>query len=197
MVGVALIMMLNRENQWVIKGAAMGVALLNFIISLPLWFGFNGDTAAMQFVEKYSWVPSYGISYYVGLDGISLLLVLLTTFITPICILACWEDIQDKVKEFMICLLFLETGMIGVFVSLDLFLFYVFWEIMLIPMYLLIGVWGNPARRIYAAVKFFIFTMVGSLLMLVAILVLYFYNHKVTGVYTFDLLKMYGLQYTL
>ncbi len=193
MVGVALIMMLNRENQWVIKGTAMAVALLEFIISLPLWFGFNGNTAAMQFVEKYSWVPSYGISYYIGLDGISLLLVLLTTFITPICILACWEDIQTRVKEFMICLLFLETGMVGVFVSLDLFLFYVFWEIMLIPMYLLIGVWGNPARRIYAAVKFFIFTMVGSLLMLVAILVLYFYNYKVTGVYTFDLLKLYGL----
>jgi NADH-quinone oxidoreductase subunit M len=193
MVGVALIMMLNRENQWVIKGTAMAVALLEFAISLPLWFGFNGDTAAMQFVEQYSWVPSYGISYHIGLDGISLLLILLTTFITPICILACWEDIQKNVKEFMICFLFLQTGMVGVFVSLDLFLFYVFWEIMLIPMYLLIGVWGNPARRIYAAVKFFIFTMVGSLLMLVAILVLYFYNQKVTGVYTFDLLQIYGL----
>ncbi|HAY22949.1 MAG TPA: NADH-quinone oxidoreductase subunit M [Desulfobacterales bacterium] len=194
MVGVALIMMLNRENQWLIKGTAMAFALLEFIISLPLWFGFDGGSAAMQFVERYSWFPAYGISYYIGIDGISLLLVLLTTFITPICVLACWEDIQSKVKEFMICLLFLQTGMIGVFVSLDLFLFYIFWEIMLIPMYLLIGVWGNPARRIYAAVKFFIFTMVGSLLMLVAILVLYFYNYKVTGVYTFDLLKMYGLQ---
>ena len=99
MVGVALIMMLNRENQWVIKGTAMAVALLEFIISLPLWFQFDGNTAAMQFVEKYSWVPSYGISYYIGIDGISLLLVLLTTFITPICILACWEDIQDKSKR--------------------------------------------------------------------------------------------------
>lgn len=194
MVGVVLIMMLNRENQWVIKGTAMAFALLEFVISLALWFGFDANTAAMQFVERYNWFPSYGISYYVGVDGISLLLVLLTTFITPICVLACWEDIQEKVKEFMICLLFLETGMIGVFVALDLFLFYVFWEVMLIPMYLLIGVWGNPARRVYAAVKFFIYTMVGSLLMLVAILVLYFYNAKVTGVYTFDLLKMYGLQ---
>ncbi len=194
MVGVALIMMLNRENQWVIKGTAMAVALAEFVISLPLWFWFNSNTAEMQFVEQYSWVPSWGISYFVGIDGISLLLVMLTTFITPICVLACWEDVQDKVKEFMICLLFLQTGMIGVFVALDLFLFYVFWEVMLIPMYLLIGVWGNPARRIYAAVKFFIYTMVGSLLMLVAILVLYFYNAKVTGVYTFDLLKMYGLK---
>jgi len=121
-----------------------------------------------------------------------LLLVLLTTFITPICILACWEDVQDKVKEFMICLLFLETGMIGVFVSLDLFLFMSSGK-SCDPHVSLDRCLGNPARRIYAAVKFFIFTMVGSLLMLVAILVLYFYNHKVTGVYTFDLLKMYGL----
>jgi len=194
LVGVVLIMMLDRENQWVIKGTAMAFALVEFLVSLPLWFGFDSTTAAMQFVERYEWLPQYGISYLIGLDGISLLLVMLTTFITPICVLACWEDVRDKVKEFMICLLFLEVGMIGVFVSLDLFLFYIFWEVMLIPMYLLIGVWGNPARRIYAAVKFFIFTMFGSLLMLVAILVLYFYNHQVTGTYTFDLLKLYSVK---
>ncbi|OPX20508.1 MAG: NADH-quinone oxidoreductase subunit M [Desulfobacca sp. 4484_104] len=194
MLGVVLITMLSRENQWVIKWTTLVVAVLEFIFSLPLWFRFDSDTAAMQFVERLSWFPSYGISYHVGIDGISLLLVLLTTFLTPICVMACWKDIQDKVKEFMICLLFLETGMIGVFCALDLFLFYIFWEVMLIPMYLLIGVWGAPARRIYAAVKFFLFTMFGSLLMLVAILVLYFYHHKVTGVYTFDLLKIYGLQ---
>ncbi|MFP3867243.1 MAG: NADH-quinone oxidoreductase subunit M [Desulfobacteraceae bacterium] len=194
MLGVVLIAMLSRENQWVIKWTTLAVAVLEFIFSLPLWFQFNSETAAMQFVERYNWFPSYGISYYVGIDGISLLLVLLTTFLTPICVMACWQDIQDKVKEFMICLLFLATGMIGVFCSLDLFLFYIFWEVMLIPMYLLIGVWGAPARRIYAAVKFFLFTMFGSLLMLVAILVLYFYHHRVTGVYTFDLLQIYGLQ---
>jgi NADH-quinone oxidoreductase subunit M len=108
-------------------------------------------------------------------------------------VLATWEDIQHRVKEFMVCLLALMSGMIGVFVSLDLFLFYVFWEVMLIPMYLLIGVWGNPARRVYAAIKFFLFTMFGSLLMLVAILVLYFHYGKTTGTYTFDLLKMYGV----
>ncbi|MDD3579964.1 MAG: NADH-quinone oxidoreductase subunit M [Desulfobacca sp.] len=194
MLGVVLITMLSRENQWVIKWTTLVVAVLEFIFSLPIWFRFNSDTAAMQFVERLNWFPSYGISYHIGIDGISLLLVLLTTFLTPICVMACWKDIQDKVKEFMICLLFLETGMIGVFCALDLFLFYIFWEVMLIPMYLLIGVWGAPARRIYAAVKFFLFTMFGSLLMLVAILVLYFYHHKVTGVYTFDLLKIYGLQ---
>src|SRR4030043_36051 len=121
----------------------------------------------------------------------------LTSFFTLVSVIACWKDIQEKVKEFMVCLLFLETGMIGVFVALDLFLFYVFWEVMLIPMYLLIGVWGNPKRRIYAAVKFFIYTMVGSVLMLVAILVLYFHNGAATGTYTFDLLQLYKLQVPL
>ncbi len=191
--GILLLLFLDRKNHKVLKGATFVIAVLEFLFSLPLWFGFDSRTAAMQFVERYHWLPQYGISYYVGLDGFSLLLVLLTTFLTPLCVLATWEDIQTRVKEFMICLLFLMSGMIGVFVSLDLFLFYVFWEVMLIPMYLLIGVWGNPARRVYAAIKFFLYTMFGSLLMLVAILVLYFYHGKVTGTYTFDLLKMYGL----
>ena len=165
--------------------------MVEFLVSLPLWFNFNSQTAAMQFVERREWLPAYGISYYIGIDGFSLLLIMLTTFLTPLCVLATWDDIQVRVKEFMVCLLALMAGMIGVFVSLDLFLFYVFWEVMLIPMYLLIGVWGNPARRVYAAVKFFLFTMFGSLLMLVAILVLYFHYGKITGTYTFDLLKLY------
>ncbi len=164
---------------------------MEFLVSLPLWFNFNSQTAAMQFVERREWLPAYGISYYLGIDGFSLLLIMLTTFLTPLCVLATWDDIQVRVKEFMVCLLALMAGMIGVFVSLDLFLFYVFWEVMLIPMYLLIGVWGNPARRVYAAIKFFLFTMFGSLLMLVAILVLYFHYGKTTGTYTFDLLKLY------
>ena len=156
----------------------MGISLLELGFSLPLWFRFDNGTAAMQFVERYNWLPSYGVSYYLGVDGFSLLLILLTTFLTPLCVLATWTDIQTHVKEFMICLLGLMSGMIGVFASLDLFLFYIFWEVMLIPMYLLIGVWGNPARRVYAAIKFFLFTMFGSLLMLVAILVLYFHCGK-------------------
>ncbi|KPK94546.1 MAG: NADH dehydrogenase [Deltaproteobacteria bacterium SM23_61] len=194
MAGVVVLLFLDKEKKETIRRVTLGVALLEFLFSLPLFFHFRLDTAAMQFVEKVPWIPEYGITYYVGIDGISLFLVLLTTFLTFISVMACWNDIQDKVKEFMICLLFLETGMIGVFVSLDLFLFYVFWEVMLIPMYLLIGVWGNPKRRIYAAVKFFIYTMVGSVLMLVAILVLYFHNGAVTGNYTFDLLQLYNLQ---
>jgi len=171
----------------------LALSLVIFVLSLRLWFGFNDGYGGMQFVERYEWLPQYGISYYVGLDGFSILLVLLTTLLTPLCVLATWEDVQFRVKEFMICLLFMMSGMIGVFASLDLFLFYVFWELQLIPMYLLIGVWGNPARRVYAAVKFFLFTMFGSLLMLVAILVLYFHAGKVTNTYTFDLLKLYGL----
>ena len=195
--GAAVILFLDREKKETIRWVTLVVTLLEFLFSLPLFFNFRLDTAAMQFVERVPWVPDYGITYYLGIDGISLFLVLLTTFLTFISVMACWKDIQDKVKEFMICILFLETGMVGVFCSLDLFLFYVFWEVMLIPMYLLIGVWGNPKRRIYAAVKFFIYTMVGSLLMLVAILVLYFQNGAATGNYTFDLLQLYKFQVPL
>src|SRR5512137_1804940 len=197
LLGVGLLIFLDRERKETIRWVTLIVTFLEFLFSLPLFFQFRLDTAAMQFVERVPWIPEYGIFYFLGIDGISLFLVLLTTFLTVVSILACWQDIQEKVKEFMICLLFLETGMIGVFVSLDLFLFYVFWEVMLIPMYLLIGVWGNPKRRIYAAVKFFIYTMVGSVLMLVAILVLYFHNAAATGNYTFDLLQLYKLQIPL
>ena len=191
--GAVLLAFLDRKNHKLLKQVTLGISLLEFLFSLPLWFRFDSQTAAMQFVERCNWLPQYGISYYVGIDGFSLLLIMLSTFLTPLCVLATWTDIQHRVKEFMICLLTLIAGMLGVFVSLDLFLFYVFWEVMLIPMYLLIGIWGNPARRIYAAIKFFLFTMFGSVLMLVAILALYFYHGKVTGVYTFDLLKMYSL----
>jgi NADH-quinone oxidoreductase subunit M len=193
MLGIVPLLFLDQKNDKVLKGYTLALSVVIFILSLRLWFGFNDGYGGMQFVERYDWLPQYGISYYVGLDGFSILLVLLTTFLTPLCVLATWEDVQFRVKEFMICLLFMMSGMIGVFASLDLFLFYVFWELQLIPMYLLIGVWGNPARRVYAAVKFFLYTMFGSLLMLVAILVLYFYAGKATGTYTFDLLKLYGL----
>ncbi len=194
LVGVAILLFMDRERKETLRWITLIIALIEFIVSLPLFFNFRLDAAGMQFVEKAPWIPEYGVTYFLGIDGISLFLVLLTTFFTVISVIACWKDIQDKVKEFMICLLFLETGMVGVFVSLDLFLFYVFWEVMLIPMYLLIGIWGNPQRRIYAAVKFFIYTMVGSVLMLVAILFLYFQNGAATGTYTFDVLQLYKLQ---
>ncbi len=190
--GIGILVIMNRKHHKGLKVATLIISVVEFLFSLPLWFNFDSQTAAMQFVERREWLPTYGISYSLGIDGFSLLLIMLTTFLTPLCVLATWDDIQVRVKEFMVCLLALMSGMIGVFVSLDLFLFYVFWEVMLIPMYLLIGVWGNPARRVYAAIKFFLFTMFGSLLMLVAILVLYFHYGKTTGTYTFDLLKLYG-----
>ena len=193
LLGIVPLLFLDQKKHKILKGYTLVLSLVEFLLSLRLWFDFNEATAGMQFVERYNWLPQYGVSYNVGADGFSLLLILLTTFITPICVLATWNDVQFRVKEFMICILFMMSGMLGVFVSLDMFLFYVFWEVQLIPMYLLIGIWGNPARRVYAAIKFFLFTMFGSLLMLVAILVLYFYHGKTTGTYTFDLLKMYGL----
>jgi NADH-quinone oxidoreductase subunit M len=191
--GAIILLFINKENGRALRWVTLIFSLIEFIFSLPLFFTFESKTAAMQFVEDWWWIQSYGISYKLGIDGISLLLVLLTTFLTVLCILCSWTAITFRVKEYMISFLFLETGMIGALVALDLILFYVFWEVMLIPMYLLIGIWGDPKRRIYAAVKFFLFTMAGSVLMLVAILILYFINHKTTGKATFDVLELYQL----
>ena len=179
---------LERLHRW----AALAVSLVVFALSSLLWTNFNPDVAGFQLQSKViPWIPQAGISFHIGLDGISLLLVLLTTLLIPVVILASWRSIDQHVKAFHISLLMLTTAMLGAFVSLDLFLFYVFWELMLIPMYFIIGVWGGK-RRIYAAVKFFIFTMVGSVLMLVAILYTAWFNHGITGVWSFayaDLLK--------
>ncbi len=192
MVGVLFLLLIDRENESVIKGTALVFSVIEFILSLPLMAYFNSHTANFQFVEKVPWVKSLGIQYFLGVDGISLFLVMLTTFLSVLCILSSWGAIKKNIKEYMISMLFLETGMLGALIALDLVLFYIFWEMMLIPMYLLIGVWGGP-RRIYAAVKFFLYTMVGSVLMMVAILALYFLYHKATGVYTFDVTKLYQL----
>jgi NADH-quinone oxidoreductase subunit M len=183
--GLALVVV-PRERVAALKTAALVVALLTFALSLPLYLGFDGASAAFQFEAQRAWMPTLGVSYHVGVDGISVLLVLLTTFLTPLALASAWRAIEDRLKEFVITMLVLETGMLGVFVSLDLFLFYVFWEAMLIPMYFVIGVWGGP-NRIYAAVKFVLYTLAGSLLMLVAILALYYQHGAATGVYTFDL----------
>jgi NADH-quinone oxidoreductase subunit M len=191
LVGGVLLLFLNREDTTAMRWIALATTLADFAISLVVYFKFDPAMAAMQFVEYHPWVKTWGISYKMGIDGISLFLILLTTLLGPIVILASWKDVTYRVKEFLFSLLILQVGMIGVFVALDLFLFYVFWEVMLIPMYLLIGVWGNPARKLYAAIKFVLYTIVGSLLMLVAILVLYFMAGKATGVYTFDLIKLW------
>ena len=189
LLGVLVLLFIGKTKLNAVKTIAFLVSLLNFIFSLYLYFNFSSDTSAMQFSVKKVWIESLGISYHLGLDGISLFLILLTTFLTPLAILSSWTAITDKAKGYYISMLLLETGMIGVFVSLDLFLFYVFWEAMLLPMYFLIGIWGGP-RKIYATIKFVLFTMTGSLLMLVAILVLYFMNHSYTGTYSFDLLEI-------
>jgi NADH-quinone oxidoreductase subunit M len=167
------------------KGAGLAASVLTFALSLGLWTGFDPTRTGYQFVEYTSWLPQYGIHYFAGIDGISLLLILLTTFLMPIVLLASWNEIERSPKSFIFFMLALETGMIGTFAALNLFQFYLLWELMLIPMYFIIGVWGGP-RRVYAAIKFFLFTMFGSLLMLVAILVIYTLHHHQFGVWTFD-----------
>jgi len=163
---------------------ALAVAVADLLISLPLWWLFDASSSHMQFVESAVWISSHSINYRLGLDGISLPLVLMTTVLMPLCILISWHSIESRVQSFMAMLLIMEGAMIGVFSALDFVLFYVFWEAMLIPMYLLIGVWGGP-NRLYAAIKFFLYTLAGSVLLLVAILVLYF-----QGGHTFDILQL-------
>jgi len=157
----------NFARRW-----ALAITSITAICSIPLLFGFDASSTKYQFAEAYKWIPQFHINYIVGMDGISILLVLLTTLIMPFCVLASWKYIQKRVTPFMFCLLIMETSMIGVFVALDFILFYVFWEFMLIPMYLLIAIWGGP-RKVYASIKFFLYTLAGSVLLLVAIIALY------------------------
>ena len=154
---------------------ALAVTIITALCSILLYTGFDATTASYQFQENLPWIPSVNIHYALGVDGISLLLVLMTTFLTPLCILCSWRAITSRVKEFMVCILVMETAMLGVFLALDFILFYIFWEAMLIPMFLLIGVWGGP-RKIYASVKFFLYTLAGSVLMPVAMIALYLHS---------------------
>jgi len=168
--------------------ALLGTAI-SFVVSIPLVTHFRLGTADMQFVERYRWIPSWNVNYIVGVDGISVLLVILTTLLSLICVIASWKPIKDRVMEYMIALMLLETGMLGVFIALDLVLFYIFWEAMLIPMFLLIGIWGGP-RKIYAAIKFFLYTLVGSVLMMVGIIAIYL---KSGG--TFEIVRLMEVGY--
>ena len=188
--GALLLLCIPKARVELLKRVALAISLVEFFVSLPLFVWFDEGVAGMQFVEQVPWIPGWGVRYAVGIDGISLLLIILTTLLTVLCILSSWRSIERMVKEYLIVFLFLETGMVGVLCALDLVLFYVFWEVTLIPMYLIIGVWGGP-RKIYAAIKFFLYTMAGSVLMLVAIIAVYFLHGKATGEYTFDLLKLY------
>src|SRR5437870_1544238 len=166
------------------KHVALGASLVEFAISVPLWWTF-APAGGMQFLLDAAWIPAWGIRYTVGLDGISLFMVLLTTLLVPLSVLGSYSYITTRERSFYALLLVLTSGMIGVFVALDLFLFYVMWEVMLIPMYFIIGVWGGE-RRLYAAIKFFVYTFFGSLLMLVAILALVSIVGQRTGVYSFS-----------
>ncbi len=169
------IFFIKSENSRAIKWFATIVTGVDFLISIPLWFLYRTDGAEFQFATKMDWIPSVGVQYIFGVDGFSILLILLTTLLGFIAVYSSFTAITEREKEYYIFLLLLQTGMLGVFMALDFILFYVFWEVMLVPMYFLIGVWGGP-RRLYAAIKFFLYTLVGSLLMLVGILALYFYN---------------------
>ncbi|HEX9578265.1 MAG TPA: NADH-quinone oxidoreductase subunit M [Myxococcales bacterium] len=182
--GAVLVALLPRGEGAQHKGIAFLFSLLTFLASIPLWISFHPGAARYAFEQKSEWAPALGFSYHVGLDGVALLLFLLTTFLGPIVTLSSWKYIEVRVKEYSLALLLLETAMLGTLASLDLVLFYVFWEAMLVPMYLLIGVWGSE-RRIYAAVKFFLFTFIGSVLMLLAIFWLWS-NSGPPGHRTFD-----------
>ncbi|HDL90204.1 MAG TPA: NADH-quinone oxidoreductase subunit M [Thermodesulforhabdus norvegica] len=190
LVGVPLLILIRRENVELLKNVALAVTVIDFLLSLYLLFYFDSSEPGFQFVERRQWIKSIGAQYIVGIDGISLFLYLLTTFICPICILSAWKYIDKYEKEFLVCMLVLEVGMLGTFCALDMLLFYVFWELMLIPMYFIIGVWGGP-RRVYASIKFVLYTFFGSVLMLAAIIFYYLYIGRVTGEYSFDLMKWY------
>jgi len=194
LVGALLLLFVPSENKSAIRWIANLIALVGFIVSLPLvpWFWVQRAEPGWKFVEgaTNNWIPSIGAGYYLGIDCISFLLIMLTTLLGWISILSSWTAIEERVKEYYIWFLILQTGMLGVFMALDFFLFFVFWEAMLVPMYLLIGIWGGP-RKLYAAIKFFLYTLLGSVLMLLGVLFLYFHHHNVTGLYTFALPELY------
>jgi NADH-quinone oxidoreductase subunit M len=194
LLGAIVLLFLPKESKNAIRWVANLFAIAGFVVSLPLipWFWARKAEVGWKFVEggPNNWIPTIGAGYYIGIDGISFLLIILTTLLGAISILSSWNAIQERVKEYYAWFLVLQTGMLGVFMSLDLFLFFVFWEAMLVPMYLLIGIWGGP-RKLYAAIKFFLYTLFGSVLMLLGILFLYFHNHTVSGEYTFALDALY------
>src|ERR1700692_3349042 len=192
--GAIFLLFVPKENKNAIRWVANIFALGGFLISIPLvpMFWAQRYEPGFKFLEgtPNNWIPSIGAGYNLGIDGISFLLIMLTTLLGWISILSSWSAIENRVKEYYVWFLVLQTGMLGVFMALDFFLFFVFWEAMLVPMYLLIGIWGGP-RKLYAAIKFFLYTLFGSVLMLLGILFLYFHHHTVTGVFTFSIPELY------
>src|SRR5437667_6350248 len=191
--GALLLVLVPKENENAIRWIANIVAFAGFVVSIPLWFWYNPQNPDFQFVERAPWIPPpVGAEYFLGVDGFSTLLILLTTMMGTIAVLSSWAAITERLKEYYIFLLVLQTGMLGAFMALDFLLFFLFWEVMLVPMYFLIGIWGSD-RRLYSAIKFFLYTLVGSVVMFLGILALYFYNQSVTGVYTFDVTQFHKL----
>jgi NADH-quinone oxidoreductase subunit M len=184
--GLAILLLIPSRSKDLIRVWANIVAFAGFLISLPLVSRFQAGQPDFQFEERADWIPTLGAHYHLGIDGISLLLVILTTLMGFIAVLCSWSAIQDRLKEYYAMFLLLQTGMIGVFLSLDFFLFYIFWELVLVPMYFIIGVWGGP-RKLYAAIKFFLYTLAGSVLMLLGILTLYFQHYSQFHFYTFEI----------
>ncbi|MFT4257880.1 MAG: NADH-quinone oxidoreductase subunit M [Pseudoxanthomonas sp.] len=189
--GGALILFLGNGRAQAARWASLAVALATFLLSLPLWFGYNRADPAMQFVEKHAWVPSYDIWYALGADGISIALILLTTAVTVLTLLGAWGSVEKRVTQYVSAFLILEGVTVGIFAATDAILFYVFFEAMLIPMFLIIGVWGGP-RRIYAALKFFLYTFLGSVLMLVGLIYLYLKGAEL-GHASFQFADLYAL----
>ena len=194
--GSVLLLFINKKNENLIRYFGLAISVIVFILSLIIYSNYNNNSGEFQFLFKVSWISNLNISFFIGIDGMSMLLILLTAFITPLTLISSWSSIQKNVKEFTFFFLMLETGIIGVFISLDLFLFYIFWELMLIPMYFIIGIWGGE-RRIYASVKFFIYTMVGGLLMLVAIIWLAIYASDSLGYFSTNIIELYKIGPTI
>ncbi len=192
--GALLLLFFPKESKRGIAYFATAVVAVDFLISLPLFFQWDIGEAGFdpRTLERASWIPSIGVQYIFGVDGISILFVLLTTLLGLISVASSWSAITVRVKEYYIFMLLLQTGMLGVFMALDFFLFYVFWEVMLVPMYFLIGIWGG-GNKLYAAIKFFLYTLFGSVLMLLGILAVYFYYGAKTGTHTFDITLLLGL----
>src|SRR5579884_367276 len=191
--GLAVLLLLPGRNKNLVRVWANLAALAGFAVSLPLVWRFQHGLAGFQFEERADWIPSLGAHYHIGIDGISLLLLMLTTLMGFVAVLCSWSAVQDRVKEYYAMFLLLQAGMIGVFISLDFFLFYIFWELVLVPMYFIIGVWGGP-RKLYAAIKFFLYTLAGSVLLLLGILTLYFQHFRQFGFYTFEISELLKLQ---
>ncbi len=192
LIGAIILLFMKKEEEKKIMQTAFAVSIVTLAVSLLLIPGFDSTTSEMQFTEQHTWIPSLGVSYAFGIDGISLLLIVMTTIISSIAIVSSYTAINMRIKEYYVSILFLETGMLGVFMSMDFFLFYIFWEVMLVPMYFMIGIWGG-GRRLYSAIKFFLYTLFGSLFMLLGILAVYFLNADPqygSGQYTFSVLEL-------